>query len=105
MDEERPFRNEDERDTLPGNLLFPDRARVPRATERRPLAVRACGLPCFLAVRTSAVTSWSLRIECQPAKPSCLANSPSSLTVCVSVSYTHLRAHETLRYLVWRLVG
>ena len=33
-----------------------------------------------------------------------VAFAPSELsTATVAVSYTHLRAHETLRYLVWRL--
>ena len=80
----RPFRNEEERDVLVlRTLRFAGRLVVPRPPVRDEAAARAVGARCCLAERTKAVTNWSLRIECQPETPICLANSPSSLTVCV----------------------
>ena len=64
-------------------FLFAGLVVVPRPPVRGEAEARAAGALCCLADRTKAVTNWSLRIECQPETPICLANSPSSLTVCV----------------------
>ena len=80
---ERPLRNAAARATPLGILFLAPRPVVVRLVDLRDDEARAAGRPCFLAVRTNAVTNCSLRIECQPARPICLANSPSSLTVCV----------------------
>ncbi len=75
---DRPLRKTVERAAPLGNLPL-----ATRPPDLRDVEPRATGPACFLAVRTSAVTNCSLRIECQPARPICLANAPSSLTVCV----------------------
>ncbi len=80
---ERPLRKAAERAAPLGIFPLETRPVVVRPPGLGDDEPRAAGLPCFLAVRTSAVTNCSLRIECQPARPICLANSPSSLTVCV----------------------
>ena len=80
---DRPLRKTVERAAPLGNLPLATRPAVARPPDLRDDEPRATGPACFLADRTSAVTNCSLRIECQPARPICLANSPSSLTVCV----------------------
>ena len=61
-------------------------------------------VPVFVAARSRGVTSWWVETHNLVGRPGLAARVCGAMAARVSVSYTHLRAHETVLDLVCRLL-